>query len=76
MNWHDSSEEALAARLAEERPVPAASFRGKLHRRFAGVRVTSRPRHLWALAAAGLGSGGVLLALALAGALGTGPFGH
>lgn len=66
----------LADRLARERPVPRPAFRGDLRRRLTDLRSAGvgRPRHLRLLIAANAGAGAVLLAIALIGVLGSGPF--
>jgi len=66
----------LAERLQDERPVPAAGFRGELRRQLvAGMaRHQARPAHLRLLISAWAGSGSALLAFAAAGVAGVGPF--
>jgi len=61
----------LARRLADERPVPSAAFRGRLRRH---LLERAAHRSVGARIAAFAGSGGLLLALAAAGAAGAGPF--
>ena len=65
---------ALAERLARERPVPAAAFRGALRRRLLDGRGQhSRPARLRLLITAYAGSGAVLLLVGAASAVGMGP---
>lgn len=65
----------VADRLERERPVPKASFRGNLRRSLVATRApATRPRHLRLLIAGYAGSGLLLLALAVAGLGGSGPF--
>ena len=66
---------ALARRLEQERPVPAAGFRGELRRQLieAADRQPSRPQRLRLLIAAYAGSGTALLAIVALGVAGTGP---
>jgi hypothetical protein len=65
-----------AERLKVERPVPRAGFRGDLRRTIldAANAQPSRPQRLGLVIAAYAGSGLVLLAIAVAGVAGTGPF--
>lgn len=66
---------SLAERLARERPVPRAAFRGELRRRLLGAGMPfSRPRRLRLLIAAYAGSGTAVLAVAAVGLAGVGPF--
>jgi hypothetical protein len=67
---------ALAERLREARPLPSASFRGELGRRFVGrpQRLLSRARARSVVAACSA-SGTLLLAIGAVGASGHGPFG-
>jgi hypothetical protein len=65
----------LAARLREERPLPAASFRGDLLRRLQRRRQRSiAPVRLRRMVAAYTSSGSLLLAIAAIGVGGAGPF--
>jgi len=65
----------LEVRLEAERPVPRAAFRGELQRRLA-AQGASRPatRRLRLLITAYAGSGAALLAIAVVGVVGAGPF--
>jgi hypothetical protein len=79
MNFRDDLEPGtpgdlvrLAQRLADERPVPSAAFRGRLRRH---LIEHAAQRGVGARIAAFAGGGGLLLALAAAGAAGAGPFG-
>lgn len=64
----------LAERLMEQRPVPAAAFRGELRRRLSSTGSSvRRPRLLWLRVSASLASGSLLLAIAALGVAGTGP---
>jgi hypothetical protein len=73
---HDPELRDVAARLESERPIPRAAFRGDLRR-----RLLQRP-HDWRSAPAALrrqifayaGSGAALLAVAVIGIAGAGPF--
>lgn len=66
---------ALADRLARDRPIPSTGFRGDLRRSLLAsvTSMPSRPQHLGALITADVGSGVVLLAVALLGLAGVGP---
>jgi hypothetical protein len=63
---HDDVEREVAERLTQQRPVPAAGFRGALGRRLADrdPGFGPRPEHLVPLVSAGLGGGLALIALA------------
>lgn len=67
---------AVAERLVQERPLPAASFRGDLGRRLARGehRRLVAPRRLRLAIASYLGSGALLLAVPAIGIFGAGPF--
>lgn len=67
---------SLGARLAADRPLPAPAFRGDLRRRLVTAREAGAvaPRRVRALAASYALSGLALLAIALAGVAGGGPF--
>jgi hypothetical protein len=66
----------LAERLARERPVPAAGFRGDLRRRLlAGALTRSRPARLRLLIAGYASAGSALLLIGAASAAGIGPLG-
>jgi hypothetical protein len=74
---HDPELGDVASRLEAERPIPDAAFRGRLRRRLFG-----RPDDGWRSAPARLrrqivayaGSGAALLAVAVIGVAGAGPF--
>jgi hypothetical protein len=70
----DAPEEliALAERLARERPVPSASFRGDLRRRLL-IQDRPRPARLRLLITAYASSGATLLFVGLLSAVGVGP---
>jgi hypothetical protein len=67
---------AVAHRLQDERPVPAAAFRGDLARRLQAMmgRRNTAPQRLRLAIAAYVGSGSLLLAIPAIGLLGAGPF--
>lgn len=66
----------LAQRLQQERPVPAATFRGDLRRRLlAGGRQHSRPKRLRMLITAYATGGAALLLVGAASVVGIGPLG-
>lgn len=76
----EDSERAITSLLRDERPFPSSAFRGELGRRLKSGPEHHAPRRLprpsvRALAAAYLGGGLVLLALAAVGLTGAGPFG-
>jgi hypothetical protein len=60
-------------RLAAERPVPRAAFRGELRRSLLRNRYVHRPRRLGLLVAVYGGSGALLLVVAAVGVAGAGP---
>ena len=66
----------LDHRLRSERPAPRAAFRGDLRRRLLamGGEGVGRPSRLRLLIAAYGATGALLLLIAVAGALGSGPF--
>jgi hypothetical protein len=66
----------LDDRLRSERPAPRAAFRGALRRRLLSMSAegVGQPRQLRLLIAAYGATGVVLLLVAVAGALGAGPF--
>jgi hypothetical protein len=66
----------LSHRLAAERHVPSASFRGRLRRHLlaSGAAAHTRPARVRLMIAAYAGSGLVLLAVAAIGVAGAGPF--
>jgi hypothetical protein len=66
----------VAARLEAERPVPDPAFRGRLRRRLLDepARWRSAPASLRRLIVAYAGSGFALLAIAVIGVAGAGPF--
>lgn len=63
-------------RLEAERPEPSPAFRGQLYRHVLARERGgfARPRHLGMLIPAYASCGAFLLALAIAGVLGAGPF--
>lgn len=65
----ESDEHELAEHLRMGRPVPAAGFRGRLHRHLAreDPGYGPRPERLWLLVSCYIGAGGVLIALAALG---------
>jgi len=67
---------AVGMRLADARPLPEPNFRGELRRRLAGAQAGGAvaPRRVRALAASYALSGLLLLAVAVAGVAGGGPF--
>jgi len=68
--------ERLGELLHDERPLPAAGFRGDLRRRLMARRPgRPRPARLRVLVAAYAGAGAFLLALAAISAAGAGPLG-
>jgi hypothetical protein len=67
-------DEELGDRLRRERPVPAAGFRGELHRRLTARAAHRRPTALWARVSACALTGMLLLLVGGLGVLGTGPF--
>ena len=73
---HDPDLADVASRLEGERPVPEAAFRGALRRRlFAHPRAwRSAPARLRRLILVYACSGSALLAIAVIGLAGTGPF--
>jgi hypothetical protein len=66
----------LDDRLQAERPTPRAAFRGALRRRLISLSAggVGRPRRLRLLIVAYGATGTALLLVAVAGALGAGPF--
>lgn len=72
MTHEQAIEDELGRRLSDERPVPAAGFRGALGRRLTAEDpgYGPRPPQLRARVAACLGAGGVLAALGALIALG------
>jgi hypothetical protein len=65
----------IAARLEAERPVLRPAFRGELRRRLlAEEKRRLAPANLGRLIAAYTGSGAILIAIAVAGVAGLGPF--
>jgi hypothetical protein len=66
----------LDDRLRSERPAPRPAYRGALRRRLLamGAEGAGRPRRLHLLIAAYGATGAALLLVAVAGALGAGPF--
>jgi hypothetical protein len=76
MNPNDEhmNEEIEIERLLEDnRPVPAAAFRGELRRHLLRGAAASPPRRLRLLIAAYAGSGLALVAIAAIGVAGAGP---
>lgn len=74
----ETEESELTGRLYDERPVPAPNFRGELRRQLttaSGNRESSVGFSPRVLIAGYLSSGLLLLAVALAGVAGAGPFG-
>jgi hypothetical protein len=68
--------EKLAARRLAQRPEPSREFSLALHDRLRDLDAAARrPAQLWVLVAVYACCGVVLLGLALAGALGSGPLG-
>ncbi|MDP2710966.1 MAG: hypothetical protein Q8O56_07085 [Solirubrobacteraceae bacterium] len=66
----------LAERLQQERPVPAAAFRGDLRRRLLSSGAQhSRPKRLRLLICAYASTGSALLLIGAASAAGVGPLG-
>jgi hypothetical protein len=65
----------VAERLREDRPLPAAAFRGRLRRLLLidAARLRGGPHRLRLAVAAYVASGTVLLAVAAIGVLGAGP---
>jgi hypothetical protein len=75
-NHAEPPEERLDAALRGQRPAPSRPFAGGLRDRLVELEARAhRPPRLWALIAAYLFSGVLLLVLAVIGALGGGPFG-
>jgi hypothetical protein len=66
---------ALSQKLAHVRPVPAASFRASLRARLIREPRFARPAHLWRVSGAFAASGAMLIAVAAAGLMQTGPLG-
>ncbi|MDX6651907.1 MAG: hypothetical protein QOG09_436 [Solirubrobacterales bacterium] len=65
----------FAERLREDRPLPAASFRGELQRRLERRRERSMPVvRLRRMVTAYVSSGSLLLAIGALGVAGAGPF--
>ena len=68
----------LEKRLRDERPLPRAAFRARLHRGLvelaAEAPLHARPRHLWPRVVALAASGAGVLALVALGVAGSGPF--
>ena len=75
MNQHQHPDlESIATRLATERPVPRAGFRGELRRHLTnGDSGAPRPQRLRLLLGAYAGSGALLLAIVALGIAGAGP---
>ena len=73
----DPGLDAVARRLAHERPVPHPAFRGELRRALVARerRRGLAPARVRLAITAYAGSGGALLAFAAAGLAGIGPFG-
>lgn len=78
MNEHDDMNEhdELIARLQQERPVPAAGFRGELRRGLISPASQRQgaPVRIRRLILAYAGTGTALLLIALVGVAGAGPF--
>ena len=69
-------EDAVAARRMARRPEPSREFTLALHDRLTELAAAARrPAQLWTLVAVYVCCAVVLLALALTGALGSGPLG-
>lgn len=68
----------LEERLRDERPVPRAAFRARLHQGLVELATEAplhaRPRHLWPRVVALAASGAGVLALVALGVAGSGPF--
>jgi hypothetical protein len=64
---------AFAARLSEQRPVPAPAFRGSVRRRLEAQPALWRPRRLRVAIAGFMTSGAGLMLVAVASVAGSGP---
>lgn len=75
MSTDDVDHDPLADRLRRERPAPAAGFRGNLGRWVQAQHAPARPVRLGLAVACCLGTGLLLLLVALLGLGGSGPLG-